>query len=160
MCISHDILNARTMARIVMDTALNEGALRRRRPVMPKQPDRSVVLRIDSVKNRTLRACYLCEEIYGQPGVFESESLYHMLMSCQHASMRDLRTRLRDVKNLCQMDVDPQSPEPPEFARSYFGQSEIWPVMMLCTTAASFPPDLPSFLELRRGDQNGERNTC
>ena len=65
MCISHDILNARTMARIVMDTALNEGALRRRRPVMPKQPDRSVVLRIDSVKNRTLRACYLCEEIYG-----------------------------------------------------------------------------------------------
>ena len=36
MCISHDILNARTMARIVMDTALNEGSLRRRRPVMPE----------------------------------------------------------------------------------------------------------------------------
>ena len=38
----HDILNARTMALIVMDTAWNEGALRRR-PVMPKIPDRSVV---------------------------------------------------------------------------------------------------------------------
>ena len=42
----HDILNARTMALIVMDTAWNEGALRRR-PVMPKIPDRSVVLRIE-----------------------------------------------------------------------------------------------------------------
>ena len=82
-------------------------------------------------------------------GVFESESLYHMLMSCQHASMRDLRTRLRDVKNLCQMDVDPQSPEPPEFAWSYDGLSEMWAVMMLCTTATSFPLDLPSFLEWR-----------
>ena len=61
----HDILNARTMARIAMDTAWNEGALRRR-PIMPKQPDPSVVLRIDGVKNRTLLACYLCEEILGQ----------------------------------------------------------------------------------------------
>ena len=110
MCISHDILNARTMARIVMDVAWNEEAPRRRQ-MMPKQLDRSVMLRIGSVKDRTLRACYLCEEILGQPGVFESESLYHMLMDCPHASMRDLRTRLRDdVTNLCQMDVDHQSP--------------------------------------------------
>ena len=117
---------------------------------MPKQLDRSMVLRIGSVKDRTLRACYLCEEILGQPGVFESESLYHMLMLCPHASMRDLRTRLRDdVENLCQMDVDHQSPEPPELARSLFGQSEMWAVMMLCTTAASFPPTLPSWWEWR-----------
>ena len=47
------------------------------------------------------------------------------------------------------MDVDPQSPEPPEITNSYFGRSEMWAVMMLCTTAASFQPDLPSFLEYR-----------
>ena len=87
----------------------------------------SVVLRILGVKDRTLRACYLCDEICGQPGVFESESLYHMLMSCQHTSMKDLRTRLMDdVKKLCQMSVDDQSPEPPEFPNSYLGLSEIW----------------------------------
>ena len=47
------------------------------------------------------------------------------------------------------VDVDPQSPEPPEFTNSYFGRSEMWAVMMMCTTAASFPPDLPSFLKYR-----------
>ena len=51
------------------------------------------------------------------------------------------------MKNLCQMDVDHQSPEPPEFPDSYVGLSEMWAVMMLCTTAASFPPDLLSWLE-------------
>ena len=69
-----------------MDTAWNEGALRRK-PVMPKQPDRSVVLRIAGVKDGTLRACYMCKAILGQPGVFRGESLYHMLMMCPHASM-------------------------------------------------------------------------
>ena len=54
----HDILDARTMARIVLDTAWNEGA-QRRRPIMPKQLDGSVVLRILEVKDRTLRPCYL-----------------------------------------------------------------------------------------------------
>jgi hypothetical protein len=145
----HDILNARTMARIALDTAWNEGA-QRRRPIMPKRLDGSVVLRILGVKDRTLSACYLCEELFGQPGIFESESLYHMLMTCPHESMQELRERLRDdVKNLCQMDVDLQFPEPPEFTDSCFGISEMWAVMMLCTTAASFPLDLPNSLDLR-----------
>ena len=52
-----------------------------------------------------------------------------------------------DVKNLCQSSVDPQFPDPPEFLRSFFGQSELWSVLMLCTTAASFPPDQPSYLD-------------
>jgi hypothetical protein len=79
---------------------------------MRKQLDRSMVLRIGSVKDRTLRACYLCEEILGQPGVFESESLYHMFIVCPHSSMRDLRARLEDdVKNLCRwmLTLSPQS---------------------------------------------------
>ena len=54
-----------------------------------------------------------------------------------------------DVKKLCQISVDDQSPEPPEFPNSYVGLSEMWAVMMLCTTAASFPPDLQSYLEWR-----------
>ena len=108
---------------------------------MPKQLDGSVVLRILGVKDRTLRACYLCDEICGQPDVFESGSLYHMLMECPHASMYELRGRLcDDVKKLC-LDADPESPEPPKFMNTYFGDSEFWSVLMLCTTEASFPPD-------------------
>ena len=154
----HDILDARTMARIAMDAAWNEGALRRR-PIMPRQLDSSVVAALDympappmwigRVKKKLLRSCYLCGEINAQPGVYESESLYHMLNVCPHGSMRMLRTRLRDdVKNLCQMNVDPCSPAPPELLTdSDFGRSEMWAVMMLCTTAASFPPDLADPME-------------
>ena len=55
----HDILDARTMTRIVMDVAWNEGALRRRL-IMPKQLDRSVVSRIGRVKDgHCVRAIYL-----------------------------------------------------------------------------------------------------
>jgi len=154
----HDILDARTMARIAMDAAWNEGALRRR-PIMPRQLDPSVVaalfyvpappMWIGRVNKKLLRSCYLCGEINAQPGVYESESLYHMLNVCPHGSMRMLRTRLRDdVKNLCQMDADPCSPAPPELLTdSDFGRSEMWAVMMLCTTAASFPPDLADPME-------------
>ena len=47
-----------------------------------------------------------------------------------------MRKRLKtDVKNLCQMKAVPLSPKPPEF-----GESEMWAVMMLCTTAASLTP--------------------
>ena len=108
---------------------------------MPKQLDGSVVLRILGVEDRTRRACYLCDEILGQPGVFRSESLFHMLMECPHASMLNLRVRLRDdVKEQC-LDAHSEYPEPPKFPNTYFGDSELWSVLMLCTTAASFPPD-------------------
>ena len=74
------------------------------------------------MENRTLRACYLCEAIFGQPGVFESESLHHhMFMVCPHVSMFNVRERLKtNVKNMCQMEADPLSPKPAEF-----GESEI-----------------------------------
>ena len=133
----HDIVHARTMARIVMDAALNELAARRR-PIMPKRIDPPVLAElgytpsptawIGRVKERILRACYLCGEIRGQPGVFECESLYHMLVICPHVSMNDLRKRLLDdVKSLCQ-SADPQLPGTPEFPNSYNGRSEIWAV--------------------------------
>ncbi len=62
-----------------------------------------------------------------------------MLMFCPHDSMYDLRIRfLDDVKSLCQ-SADPQLPGTPEFPISHKGRSEIWAVMMLCTTAVSFP---------------------
>ena len=113
---------------IVLDVAWNEGSLRRR-PIASKQPDRRVVPRIGRVDDKTLRACYLCEAIYGQPCVFESESLYHMLMVCPHESMSSARKSLKtDVENLCQLEAGPLFPTPPEF-----GDSEIWAVMMLCT---------------------------
>ena len=64
-----------------------------------------------------------------------------MLMSCPHDSMHDLRlSLLDDVRILCQ-SADPQLPETPEFPNSYHGRSEIWAIMMLCTTAVSFPHD-------------------
>ena len=47
----------------------------------------------NKIDDRALRACYLCGEINGQPGVFESESLYHMLVECPHPSMVFCRGR-------------------------------------------------------------------
>ena len=65
---------------------------------MPRQLDPSVVAALDympappmwieKVGKKILRSCYLCGEINTQPGVFESESLYHMLNVCPNNSMR------------------------------------------------------------------------
>ena len=77
-----DVPAARAMLRARMDVACNEGApLRSNMPVVVKQLDgqRRTIARI---ADRSLRACYLCGEINGQPGMFESESLCHMLLEC------------------------------------------------------------------------------
>ena len=82
--------------------ACNEGAVRCR-PITLKQPDghHHAIDRKDRIDNIALRACYLCDEINGQPGVFESESLYHMLVQCPHPSMVFCRERLKhDVVEL------------------------------------------------------------
>ena len=70
------------------------------------------------LKDRTLRACYLCEAIFGHPGVFESESLYHLLMVCPHVSMSTAREHLKsDTGDSVMSDhgsrLDPLSPKPP-----------------------------------------------
>ena len=88
------VVAARAVLRARMDVAPNEGALRSNMPVVVKQLDgqRRTIARI---ADRALRACYLCGEINGQPGVFERESLYHMLLECPHESM----VRCRDASS-------------------------------------------------------------
>ena len=87
-----DVVAARAMLRARMDVACNEGALRSNMPIVVKQLDgqRRTIVKIADI---TLRACYLSDEINGQPGMFESESLYHMLLECPHESMVRCRVR-------------------------------------------------------------------
>ena len=74
-----DVSAARAMLRARLDVACNEGALRSNIPVVVKQlgGQRRTLVK-NKITDRALRACYMCGEINGQPGVFESESLYHM----------------------------------------------------------------------------------
>ena len=129
------------MLRVRLDVACNEGA-QRRIPITVKQldgQDHVIGRRKGRLDDRARRACYLCDEINGQPGVFESESLYHMLMECPHQSMvvcRDL-LRQRVIELSMSDEAMLQSPEPPEF-----DQSKMWAVMMLCASSASFPVQL------------------
>ena len=134
-----DVSAARAMLRMRLDVACNEGALRSNLPISLKQLGgqhhaiKSIVR--NKIADRALRACYLCGEINGQPGVFESESLYHMLVECPHPSMALCRGRLKhDVFELSRSEEAVlQSPQ-----ALAFDQSEIWAVMMLCTSSVSF----------------------
>ena len=60
---------------IRLDTACNEESMRRR-PITTKQCVEVQASRVE----RNLRACYLCEAVLGQHGVFIPESLYSVLM--------------------------------------------------------------------------------
>ena len=51
---------------------------------------------MDRIEERNLRVCNLCEAVLGQPGVFMSESLYHMLIGCPNVKMKALRKKLKD----------------------------------------------------------------
>ena len=75
---------SRAMLRVRLNVACNEGAVRSR-PITPKQLDGQHHA-VDR-KCRIDDMCYPCDEINGQPGVFESESLYHMLVECPHPMM-------------------------------------------------------------------------
>ena len=141
-----DIVAARAMLRTRMDVACNEGALRSNMPVVVKQLDgqrRTIV----KIADRTLRACYLCGEINGQPGMFESESLYHMLLECPHKSMVRCRVRFEQKVRLLSRSEEAvqQSPQAPAF-----DQSELWAVMMLGTSWESFPVQSPMLVPLQR----------
>ena len=94
-----------------------------------------------------LRACYLCGEINGQPDVFESESLYHMLLECPHESM--VRCRIRFKQNVLQLSRSEEAvlQSPQALA---FDQSEMWAVMMLGTSWESFPVQPPMLAPLQR----------
>ena len=50
---------------------------------------------VDRIDDSNARACYLCDAVDGQDGVFMPESLYYMLISCPHVGMEALRAKLK-----------------------------------------------------------------
>ena len=79
--------------------------------------------------------------------MFESESLYHMLVECPYPSMVLCRERLKkSVLDLSRSDEAVlQSPQ-----LLAFDQSEMWAVMMLGTSWVSFPVQPPMLAPLQR----------
>ena len=131
----HDTVAARAMLRIRMDVAWNEVAVRMR----PSTPKRSCTQKrriYERIQDRNFRACYLCDEIHGQPGMFESESLYHMLIECPNTVLQEWRSDLRKaVVDLSKLETTlAQSEDPPAF-----NDSEMWAVMLLCMSTKSLP---------------------
>ena len=141
-----DVVAARAMLRTRLDVACNEGALRSNIPVVVKQFD-GQRLTILKIADRTLRACYLCGEINGQPGVFESESLYHMLLECPHESM--VRCRVSFKQKVLQLSRSEEAVQQSPQVLA-FDQSELWAVMMLGTSWESFPVQPPMLAPLQR----------
>ena len=94
---------SRAMLRVRLDVAWNEVAVR----MIPSMPKRSCTQKrgcYERIQDRNLRACYLCDAIHGQPGIFESDSLYHMLMECPNPVLQEWRSDLKkavvDLSNL------------------------------------------------------------
>ena len=90
----------------------------------------------ERIHDRWLRACYLCDAIYGQPGIFESKSLCHMLIECPHPALRgwrrDLEKAVVDLSRLEETRLQANS-------CPVFHESELWAVMLLCMSTDSFP---------------------
>ena len=136
------VQTARAMLRVRLNMACNEGAARSR-PITPKQLDgqHHAVDRKGRIDDRTLRACFLCDEINGQPGVFESASLYPICwLNCPHPARMVFCREPPEAVTMLPVELSRsdeailQSPQPP-----LFDQSEMWAVMMLCTSSVSFP---------------------
>ena len=136
----HDVAAARAMLRVRLNVAWNECAVRMK-PAMPKRSCKQKEGCYERIHDRWLRACYLCDAIHGQSGIFESESLYHMLMECPHEALKDWRRDLRKaVVDLARLD------ETKLQAKSCpgFNEAELWAVMMLCMSTDSFPNHQPT----------------
>ena len=89
---------------------------------------------MERIEERNLRACYLCEAIQGQHGVYMPESLHHMLITCPNVKMETLRVKLKgDLQLLCATEDDLREHPLPDLS-----QSVMWSLMMLCTTSESF----------------------
>ena len=90
---------------------------------------------MDRIDNSNLWACYLCEAVQGQEGVFMPESLYHMLISCPNVRMEVLRVKLKeDFGALCATENGLRDRPIPALS-----QSVMWSLKLLCTTSESFP---------------------
>ena len=147
------------MLRIRLNVAWNEGAVRMK-PAMPKRSCKQKEGCYKRIHDRWMRACYLCDAIYGQSGIFESESLYHMLIECPHEALKGWR---RDLKNAV---VDLSKLEETKLQAKRcpaFHESELWAVMMLCMSTDSFPnrrltPRVDRPLEVRPESDGARRD--
>ena len=92
-------------------------------------------MRVERIEERNLRACYLCEAVQGQHGVYMPESLHHMLIMCPNAKMVAIRVKLKaDLLSLCATEDGLREHPIPELS-----QSVMWSLLLLCTTSESFP---------------------
>ena len=119
----HDIAAARAMLRIRLNVAWNEGAVRMK-PAMFKRSCKRKEGCYERIHDIWRRACYLCDAIYGQSGIFESESLYHMLIECPHEALkgwrRDLKKAVVDLARLEETKL--QAKSCPVFHEAEMGQ--------------------------------------
>ena len=79
--------------------------------------------------------------------MFESESLYHMLLECPHESM--VRCRVRFKQKVLQLSRSEEAVQQSPQVLA-FDQSELWAVMMLGTSWESFPVQPPMLAPLQR----------
>ena len=130
----YDVEHARRMARVRLQTGPNEGDQRSRAITTMKcggVPGR----RVERIEERILRACYLCEAVQGQHGVYMPESLHHMLIMCPNVKMVAIRVKLKaDLLSLCATEEGLREHPIPGLS-----QSVMWSLLMLCTTSESFP---------------------
>ena len=101
--------------------------------------------RIDRIDERNRRACYLCEAVQGQHGIFMVESLHHMLITCPNVGMEALRVKLKADLGMLGATEDGLRDHPmPEMS-----QSVMWAIMLLRTTSESLPVHLRQSARLR-----------
>ena len=141
----YDVEDARPVVRARLHTGPNEVD-RRSRAITTKKCGEVQGRRVERIEERNLRACYLCEAIQGQHGVYMPESLHQMLITCPNVKMETLRMKLKgDLQLLYAMEDDLREHPLPDLS-----QSVMWSLMMLCTTSESFPMQV-RWSERRRG---------
>ena len=130
----YDVEHARREARIRLQTGPNEVD-QRGRAIMTRKCGGLPGMRAERIEERNLRACYLCEAVQGQHGVYMPESSHHMLIMCPNVKMVALRVKLKaDLLLLCATEDGLREHPIPELS-----QSVMWSLLLLCTTSESFP---------------------
>ncbi len=132
-----DVKASRLMLRARLHCACNE-LYQRIRFIITKQCGDVQGRGVDRINDSNSRACYLCDAVNGQDGVFMPESLHHMLVSCPHGKMEALRVKLKvDLGTLCAAEVGLHNHPMP-----ILSQSVMWSLMLLCTTSESVPREV------------------
>jgi len=144
-----EVKAARLMLRARLHCACNE-LYQRIKFIITKQCGDVEGRGVDRIDDSNARACYLCDAVHGQDGVFMPESLHHMLIGCPHMGMVALRLKLKvDLGTLCAAEDGLRDRPIP-----WVSQSGLWSLMLLCTTSESVPQ------EIRRSARRQERLTA